>query len=278
MVKDEASRGRILVTASNGVGWITLDNAARLNAITADMADELPRGTQQLVDNESVKVIVVRGAGSNSFCAGADLSEAPTDGERRLRSGEGRYTDGTRSAGSRRAPPMIIGLLARIDKPVIAMIHGTCIGGGLALALEADIRIAADNARFGVPVANLGFAYPFEVMERLVALVGPSRASMMAFTAEPIDAHDALRVGLADRVVERAELEPMVRELAYKMAQLAPLSISASKAAIQAAAFRDRADALQRCHQLVDACQRSADSEEGRLAFIQKRRPRFQGR
>jgi enoyl-CoA hydratase/carnithine racemase len=168
-------------------------------------------------------------------------------------------------------------LALAIDKPVIAMIHGVCIGAGLAVALEADLRIAADDARLGIPVARLGSAFPLEQMRKVVALVGPSSASMLSFTADNIHANEALRIGLVDRVVEKATLHATVAELAQRIAARAPLSVRASKVTIRAS-WNNDPDTVEQCRALVAACQASDDAVEGKTAFLEKRAPRFRGR
>jgi enoyl-CoA hydratase/carnithine racemase len=158
------------------------------------------------------------------------------------------------------------------------MIRGYCIGGGLLTALRADIRLAAEGSQFGVPAARLGLGYAFGGVEELVALVGPSWAAEILFSARRLSADEALSIGLVNRVVPPGRLEPDVRELARAIAANAPLTVRACKVGIREATRPpgDRDRAL--VDQLVEACFRSEDYLEGQAAFAQKREPRFRGR
>jgi enoyl-CoA hydratase/carnithine racemase len=251
------TEARIVVEIEGGVAWVHFENPAHVNAITPDMAADLDRALERLAADDDVKVVVIRGAGDRAFSAGADLKTGQPP------------TPGVRQSPSEK--------ISSYEKPVIAMIHGVCIGGGLAIAIQADMRIAADDARFRIPVARLGVAYPFEIMSRIVELVGPSSASMLSFTSSDFDASEALRMGLVDRVVTKAELESTVRDLAREISQRAPLSVRASKMTIRAASDR-RVEDEERARAMIEVCRTSADRVEGRNAFLEKREPRFSGR
>jgi enoyl-CoA hydratase len=248
---------RLVAERKDGVGWILFDNPRRLNALTPAMLADFRRTIDEFAADDEIRVVVLRGSGDTAFCAGGDLSN------------ESFPNRGPRPTGQADFPVL--------DKPVIAMIHGVCIGGGLGLALSADVRIAAEDARFGIPVARLGFAYPVDIMRRVVALVGPSAASLLAFTADVIDAGEALRMGLVDRVVAKDALERKVTELAQRIATRAPLSVQASKVTIRAVSG-ERPEDVERSLQMIAACMTSEDASEGRAAFLEKRAARFQGR
>ena len=164
-----------------------------------------------------------------------------------------------------------------IDTPIIAMIRGYCIGGGLLTAMKTDIRIAAEGSQFGVPAAKLGLGYAYGGVEELMALVGPAWAAEILFSARRLAADEALRIGLVNRVVPVDELEAAVRELAATIAGNAPLTVKACKAAIREAQREPSARDLDAVERMVEACFRSEDYLEGQAAFAEKRAPRFRG-
>lgn len=253
----------VRVEHSGAVAHLIIDNPDRRNAMTAAMYEATPSAVDELLADEQVRVVILRGEGTEAFGAGSDISEFPT---RRL---------GERAVDYDAAEHAAWEAIAGIEVPVIAAIHGPCMGGGIAMALQADLRIAADDARFAVPPARLGIAYPPEALARLVQLVGAAQAKHLLFTAEVIDATTAERIGLVQEVVAKAELDERVATLAERIGRLAPLSHRATKASIAALSDPDRlepaAAARRRCYE-------SADFKEGIDAFLEKRRPVFEGR
>ena len=210
--------------------------------------------------------MVVTGAGTKAFVSGADISEF---GQHRT-SPEARAAFDRSYAESSRA-------WAGLQKPIIAMIRGYCIGGGLLTALQADIRIASDDSQFGVPAARLGLGYGFGGVEALTSLVGPAWTAEILFSARRLDAAEAVHIGLVNRVVPAERLEAEVLALARTIKDNAPLTIAACKAAIREARQpADRRD-MEQVDALVEACFRSDDYLEGQLAFAEKRPPRFTG-
>jgi enoyl-CoA hydratase len=257
---------KMLARVEDGIGWMTYNNPERHNAMSMEMTLAVPRILTAFRDDPDVRVIVVTGAGNRAFVSGADISEF---GERRT-SVDARAEYDAAMAGSWR-------MWRELDQPILAMIRGFCLGGGLLTAMRADIRMAAEGSQFAVPAARLGLGYAFGGVEELVELVGPSWAAEILFSARRLSSEEALRIGLVNRVVPPDELEPQVRALAHAIAANAPLTVRACKVAIREArrAPTDRDRAL--VDELVEACFRSEDYVEGQSAFREKREPRFRG-
>ncbi len=258
---------KMLAHVEDGIGWMTYNNPARLNAMSYDMQLAVPRILGAFASDPDVHVVVVQGAGERAFVSGADISE---------------FSEKRTSVDARADYDAALAAAwaswATVDKPIIAMIRGYCIGGGLLTAMNADIRIAAEGSEFGVPAAKLGLGYQYGGVEQLMSLVGPSWTAEILFSARRLSADEARHVGLVNRVVPVDELEPAVRELAAAIAANAPLTVQACKAAIREArrdpAHRD----LDAVDAMVEACFRSEDYLEGQAAFAEKRPPRFRGR
>ncbi|WP_419898853.1 enoyl-CoA hydratase [Roseomonas sp. USHLN139] len=257
---------RILTRREAGIGWITINQPEKRNAIALAMWDAIAAAASDFAADPEVRVVILHGAGGKAFASGADISEF----DRIRADAAAQEAYGQRSAAARRA-------LEGMGKPLIAMIQGFCIGGGYATALIADIRIASEDSRFGIPAARLGIAYGYESLEKLVALTGPAMAKEIMFSGRQLDAAEALRAGMVNRVVPAAELEPATIELATQIARNAPLSLTASRLAIEQIAGdpakRDRA-AVEQANR---ACFDSEDYAEGRRAFQEKRPPVFRG-
>lgn len=258
--------GAVHARAEGAIGWLVLDNPARRNALSQAMWRGIGTGLDALEADPCVRVIVLRGSGVEAFAAGADISEFET---LRADAAAARAYAAVSDEAQER--------LYRCPKPTIAMIHGFCIGGGMGLALDCDLRVAGASARFGVPAARLGLGYPAKHIARLVDVVGQAQAREIFFTARHYAAEEALRIGLANRLVPDAALEAEVRSLAEGIAANAPVTIGAVKAILLELARIDGPADAARCTALYDACFDSADYAEGRRAFMEKRRPVFRG-
>jgi enoyl-CoA hydratase/carnithine racemase len=257
---------KMLAHVEDGIGWMTYNNPARLNAMSYDMQLAVPRILGAFAADPDVHVIVVRGAGERAFVSGADISEFSE--KRTTVAARADYDDALAEAwGSWRL----------VDTPIIAMIRGYCIGGGLLTAMKTDIRIAADDSQFAIPAAKLGLGYAYGGVEELLALVGPAWTAEILFSARRVSAAEALRIGLVNRVVPVAELEAQVRELASTIAANAPLTVKAAKVALREARRQPSERDLETVDRLVEACFRSEDYREGQAAFAEKRAPRFRG-
>jgi enoyl-CoA hydratase len=258
---------RMIVETEGPIGWMVFNNPARRNAISVDMWEAIPRIIDHFERDPEIRVIVLRGVGDKAFISGADISQF--EDQRASREAVARY-DATADGATAR--------LAESAKPTIAMIHGFCIGGGVGVALSCDLRIAADNARFGVPAARLGLGYRWSGVKKLVDLVGPAYAKEIFYTARHFSAAEALGMGLINRAVPEAELASYVRDYCGMISENAPLTIQAVKGVVHELAKAPAAFDRAACEKLVARCFESADYVEGRRAFMEKRKPVFQGR
>lgn len=248
------------------VGRLVLTQPAKLNAITFDMWASLPGLIASAQDDGQTRLIVVEGAGSKAFSAGADISQF---GHQR--------SAGDAARAYEQAVGAALEALAGARKPTIALVRGLAFGGGLALAMCCDLRLGATDARFRIPAARLGIGYAFASVEALVARLGLDAAADLLLTARTIDGAEGERLGVLTKAWPGATFEDAARDYIGAIAANAPLTLQALKRALiecrKAPDARDRAAAAA----LVDACMASADYMEGQAAFREKRDPRFRG-
>ena len=257
--------GQVHVEVEESIGWIVLDQPERRNAISVEMWRAIPDAVLRLADDTAVRVVVLRGQGDTAFAAGADISEFESS---RTGDNVAGYDDDSGRA---------IAALTGLRKPLIAMIHGFCIGGGCTVALTADLRYAADDARFAIPAARLGLGYAPGGIERLMALVGPSSAKELFFTARRFSAHEALAMGLVNSVQEKTDLERHVRSAARQIAANAPMTVASVKLIVdELTKSADRRDHGAMAASVTE-CFDSDDYREGIRAFLEKRDPEFRG-
>ena len=260
-----AMTGSVRLEKDGAIAWVIFDHEARRNALTLAMWQQIPEVVAQIANDNAIRVAVMRGAGDVAFVSGADISQFT---EARMGDAARVYDEANSAAFS---------ALSNLEKPLLAAVHGFCVGGGLAIAATADLRYSADDGRFGIPAVKLGIGYPLGGVEKLANIVGLSRAKEMLFTGRRFTAQEALALGLINGVHNKAELLPKVRELALSIAENAPLSVrNVKRCAIQLekpAADRD----LALVQAGIDACFHSKDYAEGVAAFLEKRPAKFQG-
>ena len=263
----ELQTDKMLAHVEDGVGWITFNQPNKRNAVSFAMWRAIPEIIDDFASSEDVRVVVLKGAGDKAFVSGADISEFEE-----VRSTPEQIAIYEAATGGASAA------LKSLEKPLIAMIRGFCIGGGMAIALTADLRISADDGQFGVPAAKLGLGYGYGGIKELMNLVGPSFAKEIFLTGGRFSASDAETMGLANRVVTVDELEATVTALARTIADNAPMTVKAAKAAVNEGTKNPDERDLDRVAAMVEACFNSEDYKEGRRAFMEKRKPQFQGR
>jgi enoyl-CoA hydratase/carnithine racemase len=249
----------LLVAVDGAVGTITLDRPAKRNAVTFDMWVALEAACHRLAADPAVRVVVLRGAGDH-FCAGADIGELLAARP----AGSPSFMDANMAAEH---------ALAALPKPTIAIVQGDCIGGGCALAIDCDLRLAVDGARFGITPAKLGFVYPPASLERAVHLLGPT-AKRLLFTGDLIGTAEAHRIGLIDELLAAGEIERRATELCATLAQRSLLTQAATKQMIAAVIEHGvvSADLADTWAREVTA---SGEMAEGVAAFQERRPPKF---
>jgi enoyl-CoA hydratase/carnithine racemase len=257
--------GKVKIEHDESIASLVFDHEERRNAITVEMWAAIPGAVRALSDDSKVRVVVMRGAGVEAFVSGADISEFE-----RTRTGDaGREYD----AMTARA----FTALSSLEKPLIAAIHGYCIGGGAAIALTADLRFAAQDARFAVPPARLGLGYHTAGIRALVRTIGASSTADLLFTARQVGADEARHIGLVNEVFDKDLLDEAVDQIAHAIAKNAPLTIRSAKITLQELAKLEADRDLDRIRDSIERCYQSEDFQEGVRAFMEKRKPEFRG-
>ncbi len=259
--------GAIRAEKDGAIGWLVLDNPARLNALDSAMWRAIPPAVAQFEADPEVRVIVLRGEGDKAFAVGMDISEFETA-----------RTTPEQVAVFDRLIDAALHALQSSPKPVIAMIRGFCIGGGVEISLACDLRYCSDDVQVAIPAARLGLGYGIEGTKRLVETVGHANAREIFFTGRRYTAAEAFSIGLVHRSVPAAELEAFVRKTAEGMAENAPLTLAASKILIEEFVRPSGEPDLAKGLAAIERCALSEDYQEGRKAFMEKRKPRFRGR
>ena len=264
MATAEASENRLLVERRGRVGVVTFNNPAKHNAMSLDMWREGREAVATFAEDDEIRCVVLTGAGDKAFVAGADISKF-----------ENERSSVEHIEVYNQAVADFHDTVQNLRKPTIARINGYCIGGGLAIALDADIRVCSDDSRFAVPAAKLGIGYAFEGVRRLYDIVGPQFVAEIFYTARQFDAEEARIMGLVNRVVPKAELDDVLWSMADRIAGNAPLSVQAVKASLIELAKPQGEWDLSQPDAAVRKCFGSNDYKEGRTAFMEKRTPNF---
>ncbi len=257
----------ILVQHDGAIATVVFNRPKLRNAISLAMWTEIARISAELAKDDSVRAIVFRGAGTDAFASGADISEFKEN--RKDTATALRYNAQTEAAytGIRDCP-----------KPTVAMIFGFCMGGAMAIAMACDLRFAAEGSKYGIPAARLGIIYGAEPVNQLVSLVGPAYAKDILYSARTLGDREALDIGFIQRLVPAADLERVAYDYLRKVADNAPLSVRGAKLTIQACCDGLNDERRKRLKNLGLEVFESADYKEGTQAFLEKRPPRFQGR
>jgi enoyl-CoA hydratase len=248
-----------------GIAVVTIDNPASLNALNAPTLTQLDQVFDQLAGNSEVKGVIVTGGGEKSFVAGADINEFL-------------QVKGNMAAGFMARGQRIFDKIEAFDRPVIAAINGFALGGGNELAMCCDIRIAAENALFGQPEVNLGIIPGYGGTQRLPRLIGPGKAKEIILADERINAQEALRIGLVQRVVPKGQAVEEAKKLLKKITAKGPVAIKMAKKAINEGLGMSLRGGLDLEGQCQGVCFGSEDKDEGAKAFLEKRPAQFKGK
>jgi enoyl-CoA hydratase/carnithine racemase len=258
---------KILTKRQGGVSWLIFNQPEKRNAMSLDMTVKALEVVQEFARDETARVLIVTGAGDKAFVSGADISEF-----------EEKRSNAAAAAEYAAVSQRMFHAIHDVEKPTIAMIHGYCFGGGVALAAACDIRVCSEDALFSIPAAKLGIGYRVDFTRWIIDLVGPAYAKEILYTARRFTAAEAHHMGLVNRVLPKAELETYVLSDAHMMAENAPLSLKVSKVVVNEC-LKDPAERdTAKCERLIAACMESEDYKNARRAFMEKRKPAFTGR
>ena len=255
----------ILIERKDELEVITINRPNVLNALNDETISELHRGLREIFKDEQVRVVILTGAGEKAFVAGADIGELKVCN---ALSGHRKSINGQR----------LLYHIENMEQVAIAAINGFALGGGCELALACDIRIASENAKLGQPEVNLGLIPGYGGTQRLARLVGKGKAKELIFTGDMVDASEALRIGLVEKVVPQAELLKTAKEMAHKIISKGPLAIKAAKRAINLGLDVDLKSGLEYEAMEFSAICATEDKTEGTSAFLEKRKPDFRGK
>ena len=257
---------KIITEHKGDIARIVFNQPEKRNAVSLEMWEAVEAAVTRFAVDDSVRILILSGAGGKAFVSGADVSKF--ESERASAEAVAHYNATTKR---------VYDMVEAVPKPTIAQIDGFCVGGGVALALSCDLRICGEGSQFAVPAAKLGLGYGYEGISRLVSVVGPSFAKEIFFTARRFSAEEARIMGLVNRVVPDDRVAQVAQETAQMIAENAPMTVNSVKFIVNQTQRDESERDLDACARMVKACFDSQDYIEGRRAFMEKRRPRFVG-
>ncbi len=260
-----ADYSTLLIAEEDGVAVVTINRPKALNALNSTVLDELARAFDEFAVNDAVKAVIVTGSGEKSFVAGADITQMKdmnvAEGKIFAEKGQNTFLK-----------------IEQCPKPVIAAVNGFALGGGCELSMACDIRIASENAKFGQPEVGLGIVPGFGGTQRLPRLVGRGMAKLLIYTGDMIDAQEALRIGLVQKVVAPESLLTEAKGVVKRILKKSSIAVNFAKDAINRGMEMDIPNAMQYEAYIFGTCFASEDQKEGMTAFVEKRKPAFSGR
>ncbi len=265
-MNDTTKIGQLIARKEGAIGWIVISNPSKRNALSFEMWRDFPKILSGFADDPEIRMVVLTGEGDH-FAAGADISQF---GEKRSK-GEAlnQYNETLKHSTA---------ALLDFPKPLVAKVRGACVGGGLALALDCDLRFCSDEAVFLMPAGKLGLGYEFGGIERMIQAIGPSNACDLFFSARKLSAAQAKEVGVVNQVFPKQQFEQGFAEYCAQIVASAPMTLVAAKFAMRQVARPAGERDMAKVQTLYEACFKSQDYAEGRAAFLEKRAPRFIGK
>lgn len=257
---------KIITEQSGDIARIIFNQPEKRNAVSLEMWEAVEAAAKRFAEDDSVRILILSGAGGKAFVSGADISKFET--ERASTEAVAHYNATTKR---------VYDIIEDFPKPTIAQIDGFCIGGGVALSLSCDLRICGESSQFAVPAAKLGLGYGYQGINRLVNVVGPAFAKEIFFTARRFTSAEAKDMGLVNRVVPDDQVGQVAEETAQMIAANAPMTVNSVKYIVSQIVAPESETDLDECARRVQACFESEDYKEGRKAFMEKRKPNFVG-
>ncbi|ETW11498.1 enoyl-CoA hydratase [Roseivivax marinus] len=257
---------KIITEQSGDIARIIFNQPEKRNAVSLEMWQAVEAAVTRFESDDSVRILILSGAGGKAFVSGADISKF--ESERASEEAVANYNATTKR---------VYDMIEAFPKPTIAQIDGFCIGGGVALSLSCDIRICGESSNFAIPAAKLGLGYGYQGINRLVNVVGPAFAKEIFFTARRFNAEEARTMGLVNRVVPDDKVGEVADETARMIAANAPMTVGSVKFIVGETLKDESVRDLAECERRVKACFDSKDYVEGRRAFLEKRKPQFVG-